>query len=78
MKRFYLDRITDETGISGTGRVAEGVIFSNGSCAMVWLTQYWSVAVYPNIDHVIAIHGHNGKTKVVVIDADPSPAPPEL
>jgi hypothetical protein len=58
-------RTQDETGISGTGVVAEGVEFSNGWCAMSWLTAMHSVAVYPNVRAVEAIHGHNGRTRVV-------------
>ena len=30
MKVFYLNRVEDESGISGTGRVAQGFIFDNG------------------------------------------------
>ena len=30
MRRFYLQRDEDATGISGTGKVAEGILFSTG------------------------------------------------
>ena len=30
MKVFYLKREEDESGISGTGRVAQGFVFDNG------------------------------------------------
>lgn len=62
---FKLVRDQDETGISGEGIVAEGVEFSNGMCAMSWLTAMHSVAVYPNVRQLEAIHGHNGRTRVV-------------
>lgn len=65
VKTFKLVRNEDETGISGTGVVAEGVEFSNGMCAMTWLTSMHSVAVYPNVRQLEAIHGHNGRTLVV-------------
>jgi len=65
MRTFYLQRIEDESGVSGTGKVAQGIIFDNGIVAMTWLTPYSSVGVYKDIDSVEAIHGHNGKTKVV-------------
>jgi hypothetical protein len=68
MKKFYLNRIEDESGVSGTGRVAEGVQFSNGKCAISWLTNFTSVAVYDSIYDVIAIHGHQGKTQIVWVD----------
>lgn len=65
MTQFWLLRLEDESGVSGTGIVAEGVIFSGGWCALSWLTEYRSVGVYPSIEEIEAIHGHNGKTKIV-------------
>jgi len=67
MKLFELRRREDESGISGTGTVAQGVIFDNGWCALTWLTEHTSVAFYTSIAEVTAIHGHGGKTKVVQI-----------
>jgi hypothetical protein len=63
-RTFKLVREDDETGISGTGIVAEGIEFSNGMCAMSWLTAMHSVAIYPNAKQLEAIHGHNGRTKL--------------
>lgn len=34
MRRFHLRRDVDAAGVSGIGKVAEGVEFSNGWCAM--------------------------------------------
>jgi len=65
MRTFTLQRDEDETGVSGTGKVAEGVQFSNGKCAMSWLSDLTSIAIYNCIEDVIAIHGHEGKTRVV-------------
>lgn len=67
MKLFELRRDEDESGISGTGTVAQGVIFDNGTCVLTWLTEHTSVAVYADIETVHRIHGHNGKTKVIQI-----------
>ena len=67
MRNFHLVRIEDETSISGTGMVAEGVEFSTGKCVLAWTTQYRSIAVYDTMDELIAIHGHNGKTEVQYI-----------
>jgi hypothetical protein len=64
MRTFELIRHEDETGVSGTGKVAEGIEFSNGKCAMAWLTAYRSVAVYDNIRELEHIHGHDGKTDI--------------
>lgn len=65
MRRFDLIRNDDESGVSGTGRVAYGVEFPNGQCVMYWLTSYSSIAIYPSADELIAIHGHGGKTVMV-------------
>lgn len=68
MKRFVLDRRVDQTGVSGTGVVAEGVQFDNGKCAVAWLSRYQSVTVYDSIDEVEIIHGHDGKTVIDWLD----------
>jgi hypothetical protein len=64
-RSFILRRIEDESDVSGTGDVAEGVEFSNGKCVLCWITQYRSVAVYDSIRELESIHGHDGKTIVV-------------
>lgn len=65
MIMFNLVRDQDETGISGTGTVAEGVEFGDGTVVMRWLSDLTSTAIYASISDVVAIHGHNGKTHVV-------------
>jgi hypothetical protein len=32
---------------------------------MCWLTAMHSVAVYPNVRQLEAIHGHNGRARIV-------------
>ena len=64
MKVFWLVRKEDESGISGTGRVAQGFVFDNGRVALTWLSDHPSVTVYDNLGEVRAIHGHEGKTEV--------------
>lgn len=69
MKNFWLNRTEDESGVSGTGRVAQGVKFDNGKCAVTFLESVTdidvsSVNVYDSIEDVKKIHGHGGKTKV--------------
>lgn len=70
MNTFYLWREVDNGGVSGVGKVAEGVEFSNGKCALGWLTgpKYAgrSVCVYDSIADLKAIHGHGGHTKLIV------------
>jgi len=66
MKVFYLKRTEDESGVSGTGRVAQGFIFDNGKVAVTWLSEHPSVTIYDNIGEVHAIHSHGGKTEVIM------------
>ena len=65
MKTFVLIRDEDESGISGTGTVAEGVQFSNGRCVLSWMTQFKSMSIYESIEDIKAVHGHFGKTRIV-------------
>ncbi len=68
MRRFWLYRDEDETGISGCGPVAEGVLFGNGKVSITWRTEHTSVATYDDMKTVEAIHGHGGKTRVIWLD----------
>lgn len=72
MKRFYLHRDQDASGVSGLGNVAEGCQFDNGWCALTWLTGKSAMSWYPDIGTVDSIHGHGGMTKVVWIDDESS------
>lgn len=65
MRNFLLYRGEDETGISGTGLVAEGVEFYNGQCVLQWLTKPGSIGVYNSLEDLLVIHGHQGKTKAI-------------
>ena len=68
MMRFVLNRLKDASGISGTGIVAEGVQFSTGKCVLTWLVLVSSIVVYDSIEDLIAVHGHNGSTRVEWLD----------
>jgi hypothetical protein len=63
-RAFDLMRSVDGSGVSGTGRVAEGFEFENGKAVLCWLGAMSSVNVYESIDHIRAIHGHGGSTEV--------------
>ena len=71
MRVFLMVRDDDETGISGTGVVAEGIEYSDGKIALRWQTHqssHHSTVIWDNLDSVLAIHGHNGKTRLVFAD----------
>lgn len=65
MRAFCLLRTEDESGISGVGRIAEGIEFSNGLCAVTWLSDHPSVNIYMSLNEIEVIHGHHGKTQIV-------------
>lgn len=65
---FALQRVEDETGVSGTGIVAEGVQFSDGTVAMRWRSHIRSTVFYESIKACEAIHGHGGRTRIVFLD----------
>ena len=71
-RRFELRRHEDLTGISGTGTVAEGVAFSDGSVALRWLTNWPTSVVFHDrgIDSVTQVHGHGGRTEIAWLDAE--------
>lgn len=78
-RRFHLHRVADATGISGTGIVGEGVEFTDGTTVMRWRElpeddpNYIrgvraTTVVYPSVDAVLALHGHNGWSRIDWID----------
>lgn len=60
---FTMIRHQDETGISGTGRVLDGVIFHTGQVVVCWRSDlrpdnpgYSSLVIYASWEAFIAIH----------------------
>lgn len=81
MRRFQLVRTIDVTGISGTGPVAEGIQFSDGSVVLRWLAPYIAAThrergvkpttvLHEDTTSVIALHGHNGSSEIVWLDSE--------
>jgi len=64
-------RHEDESGISGTGVVAEWVEYSDGEVVVHWTSHTPSTNHYRNFKQVEAIHGHGGKTELVTIWEQP-------
>lgn len=65
MRTFTLHRKVDDSGVSGTGKVAEGAQFHDGQCCLAWFSTVHAMAIYPTIEDLIKIHGHGGHTVVV-------------
>ena len=58
-----LVRTADETGVSGTGPVAWVVEFPDGVVVTRWaVTDIRQTCVWESLSHVLAIHGHDGRT----------------
>ena len=76
MRRFHFNRAEDTSGVSGVGRVADGVLFDNGLIALAWNSMHKMVGIYTSFAEMMAVHGHDGDTELVWIDPDPK-APPE-
>lgn len=62
-RMFTLERREDHTGISGIGRVLDGVIFHTGQVVVCWRsdikvgrTGHSSIAIYPSWDAFLAVH----------------------
>lgn len=69
---FVLMRDTDVSGVSGTGIVADGVAFPDGTVALRWRGgNPTSVVFHDNgVESVEAIHGHGGATRLVWLAED--------
>jgi hypothetical protein len=65
MKLFHLERAEDASGVSGVGKVAEGVVFDDGTVVLRWLTDVKSTVVFDSLRDVESVHGHEGRTRIV-------------
>ncbi len=70
MRRFMLVRSEDVSGVSGTGAVAEGVVFGVGKVVIAWTRTPTSIDIYDSVDDLLAIHGHGGRTRIHWLDDD--------
>lgn len=62
---FRLERDVDASGVSGTGVVAYGVVFGDGTSVLRWNGDKASTAIYASMGELLAVHGHGGLTRVV-------------
>jgi hypothetical protein len=71
MRRFFLERTVDVSGVSGIGVVAHGCHFvTSGKVALCWDTAVTSWSLYDSMDDALAVHGHGGATHVTWIDPE--------
>lgn len=72
MRRFELVRHADPSGVSGTGVVASGVQFTDSTVVLRWICSRPATSVWDNIDDLISVHGHGGKTIIRWLDSSTS------
>lgn len=53
---FTMIRHRDCNGVSGTGRVLDGVIFPNGKVVVCWRPEISSIQVYDSFECFLRIH----------------------
>ena len=65
---IHLERDEDVSGISGTGVVAYGAEFPDGTIVLRWDTKVRSTVFYDSLTDLEAITGHGGRTRIVYED----------
>lgn len=73
---FVLVRDEDVTGVSGTGIVAEGAAFLDGTAVLRWCGDTPTSVVWHDkgVESIVRVHGHGGRTRIVWT----SQCPPEV
>jgi hypothetical protein len=75
-RTFDVIRREDETGVSGTGIVVEGIVFSDGTCVTRWVSQLSpgrSTVVWDSFGAFVSIHisPHlDNKTQIIFSDGE--------
>lgn len=71
---FTIHRHVDETGLSGTGRIIDGVVFHTGQVVICWRSDiraenpgHTSIGIYPTWEAFLAIHVHPHGSEAVEI-----------
>lgn len=67
-RRFYLYRREDVSGVSGTGIVADGIMWPDGTASLKWRGDDTSVVFWFTLFSLVKVHGHDGKTAVLWLD----------
>lgn len=71
-RRFWLSRTKDETGISRTGRVLEGILLQSGKVVAEWRPPMCSIGIYNSMDEFLNIHVrcHPSCSEIVWLDPE--------
>lgn len=75
-RTFYVLRETDTTGISGTGRVLDGVIFHTGQVVVCWRSAHGSITIFEDWNAFDSVHlrAHpENRARVTFLDGGNAP-----
>ncbi|WP_369214416.1 hypothetical protein [Streptomyces flavofungini] len=70
-RRFHLQRDHDVTGMSGTGRVADGILWPDGTVSVRWAGDRPSTVFWERLEDAAHVHGYGGHTRIVWDDPEP-------
>lgn len=65
---FHLQRDHDVSGVSGTGRVANGVLWPDGTVSLRWIGERPSTVHWDRLADAEHVHGHGGATRIMWAD----------
>ena len=72
IRTFTVCRINDESGVSGTGIVIEGITLATGQCVVHWLypTPRGSIAIFDSIADFATVHikPHPGNETIITYE----------
>jgi hypothetical protein len=68
---FHLQRDRDISGVSGIGRVADGVLWPDGPVTIRWRGARPSTVHWDALADAEAVHGHGGATRIIWADEEP-------
>ena len=72
IRTFTVCRINDESGVSGTGIVIEGITLATGQCVVHWLypTPRGSIAIFDSISDFATVHikPHPGNETIITYE----------
>lgn len=67
---YYLNRKEDLSGCSGTGIVAQFIVFDDDFAALHWFkrengSKVTTTTVFQSSEDILKLHGHEGRTVIV-------------
>ena len=72
IRTFTVCRVNDESGVSGTGVVIEGITLATGQCVVHWLypTPRGSIAIFDSISDFATVHikPHPGNETIITYE----------